>query len=163
MESKLRALGTRGDIIKTMHRVMREAGIDRAAGSFAIYDSSKEGSKIVGRVTGVGLTDEISDRHYVVIDGMDGKVHYADLGSLHSEHLPEKGMIASLESRSPADNKQSQSRLRLLSYLNFEKLIEADGATWLDKELLNRTPDAISLQGFRSQVDTSKNLWPNRC
>ena len=36
-EAKLRVLGQRIDIIKTMHRAMREAGIDRPAGSFAMF------------------------------------------------------------------------------------------------------------------------------
>jgi type IV secretory pathway VirD2 relaxase len=37
IETKLRSLGQRGDIIKTMHRVMRETDTDRPAGSFAMF------------------------------------------------------------------------------------------------------------------------------
>ena len=33
---------------------------------------------MVGRVVGVGLVDEITDRQYVVVDGADGRVHYAE-------------------------------------------------------------------------------------
>jgi type IV secretory pathway VirD2 relaxase len=37
IEQKLRSLGQRNDIIATMHRAMKQAGIDRPAGSFAIF------------------------------------------------------------------------------------------------------------------------------
>ena len=39
IETKLKSLGQRGDIIKTMHRIMRGTGIDRPAGSFAMFDA----------------------------------------------------------------------------------------------------------------------------
>jgi type IV secretory pathway VirD2 relaxase len=76
IETKLKSLGKRHDIIATMHRTMREAGIDRSAGSFAIFDAGDTPKQIVG------LTDELSDWHYVVIDGTDSRVHYADLGNV---------------------------------------------------------------------------------
>jgi type IV secretory pathway VirD2 relaxase len=37
IEQKLRSLGKHNDIIATMHRAMKQAGIDRPAGSFAIF------------------------------------------------------------------------------------------------------------------------------
>ena len=79
-EPRLRALGQRIDITKTMHRAMREAGIDRPSGSFAIHDATKANSKLVGRVAALGLTDELTDRTYAVIDTLDGRVTYVDLG-----------------------------------------------------------------------------------
>ena len=88
IETKLRSLGQRGDIIKTMHRVLGEAGIDRSGSSFSMFDTTKAGNRIVGRVAGIGLTDEINDRHYVVVDGIDGKVHYADIGHLGQSSCP---------------------------------------------------------------------------
>ena len=154
-EIKLRSFGARGDIIKSMHRSLREAGIVRPAGSFAVFDPSKPNDRIVGRVAGLGLTDEINDRHYVVIDGTDGKVHYVDVGHLAPEFVPEKGMIASVESRAGAEREQSRTRLRILSYLNLEKLVEAEGATWLDKGLLNSQPDRFAELGFGSETRTA--------
>lgn len=151
-EVKLRALGQREDIIKTMNRAMREAGIDRRAGSFAIFRASEAKTKIVGCVAAIGLTDEITDRHYVVVDGTDGKVHYADIGSQRPGTLPEKGMIVSLEAADQDSGNRQQTRLRILSYLNLEKLAEADGATWLDRELASKAPTHISDQGFGVDV-----------
>lgn len=148
IDAKLRLLGQRGDIIKTMHRVLREAEIDRPAGSFAVFDNSKPGSRIVGRVAGIGLTDEINDRHYVVVDGVDGKVHYADVGHLKPEFGPEKGMIVAIEGRDGGESRRAGTALRILSYLGIEQLADAEGATWLDKELLARNPENLAESGF---------------
>jgi type IV secretory pathway VirD2 relaxase len=97
VERKLKGLGKRNDIIATMHRAMREAKIVRPAGSFAIFDGEGSTRPVIGRVAALGLTDEINDKHFVVVDGIDGKVRYADIGRIRSESMPGKGMIVSLE------------------------------------------------------------------
>jgi type IV secretory pathway VirD2 relaxase len=152
VEIKLKSLGQRGDIIKAMHRVMRETGIDRPGGSFAMFDTAKPGNRIVGRVAGLGLTDEINDRHYIVVDGADGKVHYADVGHLRPEFVPDKGMIIVIENKAADDSDKHRTRLRILSYLNLEKLVEAEGATWLDKEMLGRSKENLARTGFGNEV-----------
>jgi type IV secretory pathway VirD2 relaxase len=148
-ETRLKALGQRLDIINIMHRAMREAGIDRPAGSFSIYYGNKP---VIGNVAAIGLADELSDRRYVVIDGMDGKVHYADLGTVKPEALPERSMIAALEGTAHEDKRKQSNRLRILSYLSLERLETAEGLTWLDKELANTSPTLLSDQGFGSDV-----------
>jgi type IV secretory pathway VirD2 relaxase len=150
LEARLKALGHRGDIIKTMHRSLAAAGIERPAGSFAVFDNQKPGNRVVGRVAAVGLSDEVNDRHFLVIDGIDGKVHYADAGRIPSELVPEKGMIVSIEAQD--ENHPFRLRLRILSYQSLEKLIEAEGATWLDKELVSRQPEPLVDQGFGAQA-----------
>lgn len=159
IERKLKGLGKRNDIIATMHKAMREAKIDRPAGSFAIFDSEASKRPVIGRVAAVGLTDEINDRHFVVVDGIDGKVHYADIGRIRPESLPGKGMIVSLEAAEQETGKRAQTRLRVLSYLNLEKLVTIDGATWLDRELTSKSPAAVSNQGFGTDV---KSAFRNR-
>ena len=151
-DTRLKALGSRGDIIKTMHRSLRETGVDRPAGSFVVFDTSNPNARVAGRVAGLGLKDEINDRHYLVIDGLDGKVHYADVGHLSPEFVPERGMIITVENRSSGEGERARTRVRNLSYLNLEKLIEAEGATWLDKELLNAKPERLVEAGFGAEV-----------
>ncbi|HFZ2534606.1 TPA: relaxase/mobilization nuclease domain-containing protein [Pseudomonas aeruginosa] len=77
-ESTLRAMGERGDIIRTMQRAM--GGRQR---ELAVFQPGQEdggnGRIILGRVVGKGLTDELYDRGYLVIDGVDGKAHYVAL------------------------------------------------------------------------------------
>ncbi len=117
-----------------------------------MFDMAKPNNRIVGRVAGIGLTDEINDRHYLVVDGIDGKVHYADVGHLRPEFVPDKGMIVAIENKASVDNDKLRSRIRILSYLNLEKLINAEGATWLDKELLSRAPERIVQVGFGAGI-----------
>ncbi len=155
IERKLKGLGKRNDIIATMHRAMREAKIDRPAGSFAIFDGENLLKPVIGRIAAVGLTDEINDRHFVVVDGIDGKVHYADIGLIRPEALPSKGMIVSLETAEQETGSSQQTRLRILSYLNLEKLVATDGATWLDRELASKTPMHLGDREFGTDVKSA--------
>ena len=73
-EPTLRAMGERGDIIRTMQRAM--GGKQR---ELAVFRPGEDGRAIVGRVVGKGLADELHDKGYLVIDGTDGKAHYVAL------------------------------------------------------------------------------------
>ncbi len=82
LEQTLRSLGARGDIIKTMHRELKAVGLQQPAGDYAIFDPSEKGARIVGRVVARGLSDELHDRHYLIVDSLDGRTHYAEVGQL---------------------------------------------------------------------------------
>jgi len=73
-ETTLRAMGERGDIIRTMQRAM--SGQQR---ELAVFQPGKDGRAIVGRVAGKGLVDELYDKGYLIVDGTDGKAHYVAL------------------------------------------------------------------------------------
>jgi len=75
-EKTLRALGERGDILRTMQRAMR--GQPR---ELAVFEPGEGGRTVVGRVAAKGLADELHDRGYLVIDGIDGKAHYVALNA----------------------------------------------------------------------------------
>ncbi|MFC3608482.1 DUF3363 domain-containing protein [Stutzerimonas tarimensis] len=75
-EKTLRALGERGDIIRTMQRAM--SGQPR---ELAVFEPGDDGRTIVGRVAAKGLADELHDRGYLVIEGIDGKAHYVALNA----------------------------------------------------------------------------------
>jgi type IV secretory pathway VirD2 relaxase len=70
----LRAMGERGDIIRTMQRTM--GGNQR---ELAVFQPDQDGRAIVGRVAGKGLADELHDKGYLIVDGIDGKAHYIAL------------------------------------------------------------------------------------
>lgn len=72
-EKTLRAMGERGDIIRTMQRAMN--GKQR---ELAVFQPGK-GRALVGRVAGKGLADELYDKGYLVVDGTDGKAYYVAL------------------------------------------------------------------------------------
>ncbi|QAU22663.1 DUF3363 domain-containing protein [Dyella sp. M7H15-1] len=73
-EPTLRAMGERGDIIRTMQRAM--SGKQR---ELAVFQPGEDSRTIVGRVVGKGLADELYDKGYLIVDGTDGKAHYAAL------------------------------------------------------------------------------------
>lgn len=81
LEPILRSIGERGDIIKTMHRELTGKGLVRSAADFVIDDQSgQRGRTVVGRVVARGLSDEINDRQYLIVDGVDGRTRYVDIG-----------------------------------------------------------------------------------
>ncbi|MBP2845593.1 relaxase/mobilization nuclease and DUF3363 domain-containing protein [Dickeya oryzae] len=75
-EKTLRALSERGDIIRTMQRAMR--GQQR---ELVVFEPGEDGRTVIGRVAAKGLADELHDRGYLVIDGVDGKAHYVALNA----------------------------------------------------------------------------------
>ncbi|UQD76174.1 relaxase/mobilization nuclease and DUF3363 domain-containing protein [Bradyrhizobium japonicum] len=100
LEPRLRRMGERGDIIKTMHREMAAAGVTRAAGDYAIFDPQGSTHRLVGRVVGEGFADELTERRYVVIDGVDGRTHYAEIGAVGvNDEPPVRNTILELKSR----------------------------------------------------------------
>ncbi|MBH3339939.1 relaxase/mobilization nuclease and DUF3363 domain-containing protein [Pseudomonas mendocina] len=75
-EATLRAMGERGDIVRTIQRAM--GSVQR---ELAVFEPGKDGSVLVGRIVAKGLADELNDRGYLVVDGLDGKAHYLRLPS----------------------------------------------------------------------------------
>jgi hypothetical protein len=189
---------------------------------YAITD--RRTTPIVGRIAGKGLADELHDRGYLVIDGVDGRAHYVRLGK--SEDLADfpVGGIAevrcnvarradaniveisragvyrvedhrrAIESREanpdgyvaahvrrlealrragvvervaegvwaiPTDlvqqgraydaERYADQTVEVRSYIPLERQVRAQGATWLDRELLNPASQPAKL-GFGSDV-----------
>ncbi|WP_114969410.1 DUF3363 domain-containing protein [Rhodoferax ferrireducens] len=73
-ERVLRAMGERGDIIRTMQRAMGSQQRD-----LTVFQPGEESRSVVGRVAGKGPADELYDKGYLVVDGIDGKAHYVAL------------------------------------------------------------------------------------
>src|SRR3546814_22889 len=91
----LRRMGERGDIIRTMQRELTARKVERAATDRLIFDpAAGEGARLVGRVILRGLADEHGDRHYLPVDWVDGRVHYADIGrGVLNEPTPEAELV----------------------------------------------------------------------
>jgi type IV secretory pathway VirD2 relaxase len=87
-EHTLRTLSERGDIVRTMQRAL-----GRTQRELVIFDP-KRSQPVIGRIADKGLTDELSDRAYVIVDGVDGRAHYARLASnADLAELPMGGII----------------------------------------------------------------------
>lgn len=78
IEDTLRRMSERGDVIRTMQRELTARKLDRAGVDRRIHDRLDQ--PILGRVIHRGLSDEHHDRHYLIVDGIDGRVHYIDIG-----------------------------------------------------------------------------------
>jgi type IV secretory pathway VirD2 relaxase len=150
-ETKLRQLGERAD--KMMQRALKEAGIERAAASMALFERGPRKAPLIGKVVGIGLVDEITDRTWVVVDAVDGRVHYAELGRLQPGEVPARGMLVALGGDSLQVKPSVHPRVQLLSPVELEQQAAYDGPTWLDQAILSKwRPDAAG-RGFAAEVD----------
>jgi type IV secretory pathway VirD2 relaxase len=227
LEERLRAMGERGDIVRTMQRALRANGLDRLPADRIVQGVT--GQPVVGRLVARGLSDELSDRHYLIVDAVDGRVHHIDIGradaveplpegtivraspavpevrradriiaeiaaahggrysmDIHRRHDPTaseefaRAHVRRLEAvrrgggaleRSddgswniPPDyleravafeeaaGRRHPVRIELLSPLPLQQLAAAQGATWLDRELVSLNPEPLRDAGFGSEV-----------
>jgi type IV secretory pathway VirD2 relaxase len=94
-EATLKELGERGDIIKTMHRTLTDHGLAEERGaSQNIIHGGKTAEPVIGRVLGKGLAgDEMGERVYLVIDGVDGRVHHLEFADPAPIEDVRRGMV----------------------------------------------------------------------
>jgi type IV secretory pathway VirD2 relaxase len=231
LEPTLRRMGERGDIIKTMHRELKAAGIERAASDHVIFDPASDG-RVVGRLVAEGFSDELRAQRYAIVDGVDGRTHYVELGLWNAEDAPlVRNMIIELRAREitprtvdctiaeiasrnhglysiglhgaadpaasaefiqthvrrleamrrqglverladgawrvgpdhldraarfeEAKRLRRPARMTVLSWQNLEALPGAVGATWLDRQLVAKTPETIAPTGMGSEVGSA--------
>lgn len=147
-ETTLRDLGIRNDIVKTMHRALAGQGAERAAESYMVHESVPH--RLVGRLIGKGLDDELKGSAYVIMDGVDGRVHRLRLAGLADlDHAPAIGGIIEMR---PPQGQRRHPDLRTLSDLPIDRQVSAGGATWLDHELVARGRTALAETGFGVEV-----------
>ena len=154
-ERKLRQLGERADKFKMMQRALKEAGIERAAAGMALFERGPRKAPLIGKVVGVGLVDEITDRTWVVVDAADGRVHYAELGRLQPGEAPARGMLVALGGDGLQVKPSVHPRAQVLSPVELERQAAYDGPTWLDQAILSKWRPDASARGFASEVDNA--------
>lgn len=91
LQDTLRHMGERGDIIRTMQRELTRRRLDRAGVDRVIADGNTP--PIIGRILHRGFTDEHNDRHFLMVDGVDGRVHYVGIGRGDSTGPTPEGSI----------------------------------------------------------------------
>jgi hypothetical protein len=152
LEARLRALGERGDIIRTMQRALTRARIARAGAELNIVEGGS--GSLSGRLVERGLADEMSDRHYLILDGLDGRAHHL----LEPAGSPVEGLAPGSILQISAD----APRVRVHSVLPLDRLPAHDGATWLDRELASSSPSPLRDAGFGKEVRSAlrlRRLW----
>ncbi len=106
MEQTLSDMGRRGDIIRTMHKEMLAAK-DQGADILKDINRPRRPDKdryvvhgidtpssgpIIGKVIKRGAADDHHDRRYLIVDGIDGRSHYVDIG-LEDTPTPMGGLV----------------------------------------------------------------------
>lgn len=130
-EPTLRAMGERGDIIRTMQRAMR--GQQR---ELAVFEPGNDGRALVGRVAGKGLADELYDKGYLIVDGTDGKAYYVALPlRLELEQYPTGAVV---EVKGAADVRAADRNIAALAvdgiYRTDHHLAVAQGQATPDRD-----------------------------
>jgi len=149
IEPTLRALGDRGDVIRTMHRALSRGGREPAVDSFAIH--GEDAPAVLGRLADRGLYDELKGSAYIVIESVDGRSHHIRFGSLEATGDAPIGAIVEARPFNGADGQRRLS-LAVRSDLPLEAQVTSPGATWLDRTLLAREPAPLANGGFGAEV-----------
>jgi type IV secretory pathway VirD2 relaxase len=103
-EAVLRAMGERGDIVRTLQRAMgRDARVPH------VFDPATASQPVVGRIAAKGLANELRDQGFVVIDGLDGYAHYVRLAA--AADLADLPMGGIAEARATGDRKADRNIL----------------------------------------------------
>ena len=148
-EATLRALGDRGDIIRTMHRSLASGGREPDTLAFAIHGDNQP--SVLGRLADRGLQDELKGSAYVVIEGVDGRAHHVRFSSLEATGDATVGAVVEVRPFA-GDDGQNRISLAVRSDLSLEAQVSSQGATWLDRTLLAREPIALAEDGFGAEV-----------
>ena len=147
LEPRLRALGERGDIIKTLHRAWR--------GERDLADLNIQGetlaAALVGRLADRGLHDELSGKAYVVVDAVDGRLHHVRLRDLGAAGDTPIGGLVEIRQRALDDGKFALELIHRAD-LPIEGQVTAGGATWLDRQLVVKDPSPLAHHGFGQEV-----------
>ena len=96
--SKLRQLEKSGLIAERIERAVSGAGLERmSAHEQGAFEDHKP---VQGRLLKIGYANELTNTSYAIVDGLDGRAHYFDLGTRYTQAL-EAGDLIDIKPRSP--------------------------------------------------------------
>jgi type IV secretory pathway VirD2 relaxase len=147
-DTTLRALARRGDIIARIHQALAEQGMSRGAETWR--PDTEAGAPVLGRLIGRGLDDELKGTAFAVIDGVDGRTHHLGLPSLEAASDAPVGAV--VEARWIDGHRGPVAVLAVRSDLALAQQVTANGATWLDRQLVGRAPAPLAEAGFGVEV-----------
>ena len=107
-----------------------------------VYSKLSTGDRLVGKVIGFGLHDELRDKKYLLIEGIDGRVHYTHpTGKMVKDREAwriKNNDILSLEPKTFTD-KKSRKKVSYLAVQNWGNLdkIKLSGSVEADRYILN--------------------------
>lgn len=115
-----------------------------------IYTPLKEGDQVAGRVIGMGLHNELHDKRFMLIEGVDGKIHYIhppkDMVRLRDKKEILNGDIVYLQVNAYYKNGQKKTYLHFQKYRDISTLMQIHEPQDIDRyvaKLLSREKDLI--------------------
>jgi type IV secretory pathway VirD2 relaxase len=160
VEATLRAMGERSDIVRTMQRAL-----GRRRRDLAITDTDRMAASVIGRVLDKGLADELAERGYLIVDGVDGRAHYVPLSA--GRDLADFPIGGIVEVRSNAEGRKADrtiaARARAGMYLASEHLayLRTDSDARCDPETIVTTHvrrlESLRRAGLVERV--SEGVW----
>jgi type IV secretory pathway VirD2 relaxase len=165
LEETLQDVSERSEIFRTMRRAMVVVGLDQASREMIIR--ADVGESLSGRLIAHGFADEISDRQFIIVDGVDGRCHYVGIGPGDGPEVPPPGAIIRVsEPRSPSRGDRHEAlakgrhpvKVELLSAIPLERLPRFEGATWLDLKLTGDDREPVREAGFGREVRSALAL-----
>lgn len=166
VESTLRALGDRGDVIKRMHRGLARQGIDKGAADYVLAAEQIDKS-VIGRLLERGLDDELRGSAYAIVDGVDGRLHHIRFQDLDASGDSAPGSVVELRRYEDA-NGRGRTALAVRSDLSIQEQVHAFGATWLDRQLVASEPAELGegdlagtciKRSMRAPIILSSRVW----
>jgi type IV secretory pathway VirD2 relaxase len=139
-EKVLKELDHRNEVINSIHRALTRNGFaeERGVGQFALH-SDGSGEKIVGRVLAKGLAgDEMGERVYLVVDGIDGRVHHMEFED--ASRIEEVGRDMIVEAAPVVSGPRAADR-------NIASNAEGDNGIYRPSRHLERVRDSFERQG----------------
>lgn len=129
LESVLRKISLRGDILKTIHSIQKAGRHD-----FSFLDLETLRGRTLLRIFHKGLADELNDTHYIVGEGRDGQNYYLDLGTVKNIDPASfrVGDIIAVD-RELAPNGSQNLKAQVLSHGPLIELPSVNGVTFLDR------------------------------
>ncbi|NQE65543.1 DUF3363 domain-containing protein [Caulobacter sp. RHG1] len=152
LEPTLRDLALRGDLIKTLHQAMAREGREVSAERLVLTGEPPPHG-VTGRLVERGLHDELQGSAYAVVDGLDGRLHHLRFETLEATGDAAPGAVVALRTWTEASGR-ARHGLTTHSDLPLAAQIQADGATWLDRQLVAREP-AARADGFGAEVTSA--------
>ena len=140
------SLGERDDVIKHLHWTMGEC-----SPSEWVVSGEAGARPIVGKLVARGLDDELTGTAYAIVDGVDGRAHHLRLPDLDATSDAVPGAVVELR-RSTDAGGHERVALAVRSDLAVGAQATAQGATWLDRRLVARTPGQLAETGYGAEV-----------
>lgn len=148
-EPTLRALGQQQDIIARMHRALADRGVEADPARFAL--EAGRGETIAGRLAGRGLDDELRGSAFAIIEGFDGRTHHVALRDL--DDASDANLGALVEARHTTwEGRRGRTFLQVRSDPDLAGQVRAEGATWLDRQLVAAKAALLGTGGFAEEV-----------